>query len=251
MIPILDEKKYVEDIINSSILPEKMSVNSMIAYLTKYYYEKYNSTSDIIEAVCDQMNKFKIDIRYYQEYKCRLRVTRICNAISDGKLDLLKEYKSIPLFKSEYDKIMSCDNDKEKKFLFTLYIVARYTDKYGWVYNQKNELFKLANISSTNKGYKEIVYNLLHKGLIKNTKKVDDIKIGVELGNSLEDIVFEIDDISNLGNKFMAHIKSGYKICDGINCGKLIKIKSNNQKYCSKCAKEMNILKTKERMKSV
>ena len=83
MIPILNEKKYVEDIINSSALPEKMSVNSMITYLTKYYYNQYYSTSDVVNAVCEQMNKFNIDIRYYQEYKCRSRATKICNAISD------------------------------------------------------------------------------------------------------------------------------------------------------------------------
>lgn len=250
MIPILNEKEYVEEIINSSTLPEKMTVNAIITYLTKYYYTKCDSFSDIIDKVCDQMSKFNIDIRYYQEYKCRNRVEKICNAIHNGKLDLLKEYESIPLYKTEYDKIMSCENDKEKKFLFTVYILARYTDRYGWVYNPKNEIFKLANISSTTKGHKEIIYNLLHGGLIKNTKKVDDVKIGVELADTSEEIVFEISDINNLGNQFMAHIKDGYKVCEGINCGKLIKIKTNNQKYCPKCAKEMNVLKTKERMKN-
>ena len=246
MIPILNEKKYVEDIINSSTLPEKMSVNSMITYLTKYYYEKYDSTSDIVDAVCEQMDNFKIDIRYYQEYKGRSRATKICNAISDGKLDLLREYTSIPLYKSEYDKIISCSNDKEKKFLFTLYIVARYTDRYGWVYNPKNELFKLANISSTTKGYKEIIYNLLHNGLIKNTKKIDDTKIGVELADTSEEIVFEISRMSSLGNQFMAFIKDGYILCE--HCEKLIKKITNNQKYCTKCREKVNLLKTKERI---
>lgn len=237
MIPILNEKEYVEDIINSSTLPEKMSVNSMITYLTKYYYEKYDSTFDIVNAVCEQMDKFKIDIRYYQEYKGRSRATKICNAISDGKLDLLREYTSIPLYKSEYDKIMSCSNDKEKKFLFTLYIVARYTDKYGWVYNPRTELFKLANIPSNTKGYKEIIYNLLHNGFIKNTKKVDDIKIGVELADTSEEIVFEISRMSSLGNQFIAFIKPDYKLCEC--CDKLIKIKSNKTTYCKKCADEI------------
>ena len=255
MIPILNEKKYVEDIINSSTLPEKMSVNSMITYLTKYYYEKYDSTVDIVDAVCEQMNKFNIDIRYYQEYKGRSRATRICNAISDGKLDLLREYESIPLYKSEYDKIMSCENDKEKKILFTLYIIARYTNKYGWVYNPRNELFKLANISSTTKGYKEIIYNLLHKGLIKNTKKVDDTKIGVELGSTTEEIIFEVSRINSLGNQFMAFIKDDYRLCEC--CDKLIKIKSNKDystKYCKKCANEIKLEQTnacKIRKKSI
>ena len=246
MIPILNETKYVEEIINSSILPEKMSVNSMITYLTKYYYRKCDSFLEIENKVCEQMDKFNIDVRYYQEYKCRLRVKRICNAIHDGKLDMLREYESIPLYKSEYENIMSCENDKEKKFLFTVYILARYTDKYGWVYNPKNEIFKLANIPSNTKGYKEIIYNLLHSGYIKNTKKVDDVKIGVELANTSEEVVLEVSKMSSLGNQFMAFIKDGYIICE--HCEKLIKKITNNQKYCNKCREKVNLLKTKERI---
>ena len=249
MIPILNEKKYVEDIINASTLPEKMSANSMITYLTKYYYDKYDSTIDVVTAVCDQMKKFNLDVRVYQEYKGKARATKICNAISDGKLDLLKEYTSIPLYKSEYEKIMSCENDREKKFLFTLYIVARYTDRYGWVYNPKNELFKLANVSSTTKGYKEIIYNLLHNGLIRNTKKVDDVKIGVELANTSEEVVFEINKMSSLGNQFMAHIKDGYKLCEC--CDKLIKVKSKTKpsRYCNKCKQEKELEWSRESMR--
>lgn len=241
MIPILNEKKYVEDIINSSTLPEKVSVNMIITYLTKYYYEIYNSNSEVVDAVCKQMNKFNIDVRYYQEYKCRLRSNRIYNALDEGKLDRLKEYTCIPLYKSEYDKIMTCDNDKEKKFLFTLYMLARYTNKYGWVYNPKNEIFKLANISSTTKGYNEIIYNLLHNGFIKNTKRVDDVKIGVELADTSEEIVVEVTKMSSLGNQFIAFIKDDYKLCEC--CDKLIKIKSKTcpPKYCSKCAYDVKL----------
>lgn len=249
MIPILNERKYVEDIIDSSALPEKMSVNSMITYLTKYFYNDHKSVNDVMNEVCEQMNKFNIDVRYYQEYKCRLRVRRIYNALHDGKLDLLKEHDNIPLYKSEYNKIMSCENDKEKKFLFTLYIIARYTDRYGWVYNPKNELFKLANISSTTKGYKEIIYNLLHNGFIKDTKKVDDVKIGVDLADTSEEVVFEISKMSSLGNQFMAFIKDGYKLCEC--CDKLIKIKSKTKhpRYCNKCKQEKELEWSKESMR--
>lgn len=249
MIPILNEKKYVADIIATSILPEKMSVNSMITYLTKYFYNEHSSVQDVVDAVCKQMDKFNIDIRYYQKYKCKIRVSKIYKALSDGKLDLLKEYDSIPLYKSEYEKIMSCETDKEKKFLFTLYIVARYTDRYGWVYNPKNELFKLANISATTNGYKEIIYNLLHNKLIKNTKKVDDIKIGVDLADVSEEIVLKVGKMKSLGNQFMAYIKDGYKLCEC--CDKLIKITNNRQKYCKKCYEKINCDMTNDRQKAL
>ena len=39
------------------------------------------------------------------------------------------------------------------------------------------------------------------------------------------------------------------KLCE--SCGKLIKIKSNRQKYCEKCATDINNQKTKEKMKEL
>ena len=95
MIPILNEKEYVEEIINSSTLPEKITIRNIIAYLTKYYYIKCDTFSDVVDEVCKQMSKFNIDIRYYQEYKWRNIILKMCDSIRNGKLDLLKAVKDI------------------------------------------------------------------------------------------------------------------------------------------------------------
>ena len=58
--------------------------------------------------------------------------------------------------------------------------------------------------------------------------------------------MFEITEFSNLGNKLVTFMKSNYKLCQ--SCGKLIKIKSKTkpEKYCEKCAKEIQDKQKKE-----
>lgn len=233
---ILNEKKYIEKIIKESKLPNTITPNAMITCLTKYYYEKNIPLNELNDLVCSQMKNFNLGVEQYQEYKAKIRIKRVYNDIVNNKTFLLKEYDYIPLYKSEYEKIMLCENDRERKLLFTIYILARYTNKYGWVYYSENDIYKLANVSHTNKNKSDIISKLISDGFVKDTKKVNDLKIGVDLSNGDEDVILKVSELSYLGNQFIAFVKPGYKVCVG--CGKLIKIKSktNTPKYCNSCA---------------
>lgn len=237
---ILNERKYIEEIIEKSVLPDTITPNAMITCLTKYYYENDMTLNELSDLVCSQMDKFNLSVEQYQEYKAKIRIKRVYNDIVNNKTFLLKEYEYIPLYKSEYDKIMKCENDREKKLLFTIYILARYTNKYGWVYYSESDIYKLANVSNTNKNQPDLIAKLIHDGFVKDTKKVNDLKIGVDLSDGKEEVVLKVNKLSYLGNQFIAFIKPDYKVCEGKDCGKLIKIKSNKQKYCSKCYKKIN-----------
>lgn len=241
---IMNEKKYVEELIDSSVLPEGLTPNVAIGYLTKYYCEQGCTLEDTVQNVCEKMNSFNLDILQYQEYQAAARARRYYNAHSSGKTASLRNYDTVKLYKSEYDKIMMCETDRQKKVLFTLYILARFTDRYGWVYQTESDIFKLANVSSSIKERCVILGYLIGNGFVKETKKVNDLKIGVELSDGNEDVVLEISKIDKLGNQIMAHIKDGYKICEV--CGKLIKIKGNKTTYCSKCAEEKELIRKRE-----
>ena len=238
---ILNERKYIEEIIKESILPDTITPNAMITCLTKYYYEKNMSLNELSDLVCSQMEKFNLGVEQYQEYKAKLRIKRVYNDIVNNKTFLLKEYDYIPLYKSEYEKIIQCENDREKKLLFTIYILARYTNKYGWVYYSESDIYKLANKSYTNKNQSDLIAKLIRVGFIKDTKKVNDLKIGVNLSDGNEDVILKVSELSYLGNQFIAFIKPGYKVCEG--CGKLIKIKGKNMRYCNICAKQKELEK--------
>ena len=234
---IINEKQYVEELINSSVLPDGLTPNVAIGYLTKYYCEQGYSLEDTIKKVCDKMNSFDLDILQYQEYQAAARSKRYFNAHKSGKTSPLRDFDTVKLYKSEYDKIMMCETDRQKKVLFTLYILARFTDRYGWVYQSESDIFKLANVSSSIKERCATIGYLIENGFAKETKKVNDLKIGVELSDGNEDVVLEVSKIDKLGNQIMAHIKDGYKLCEV--CSKLIKIKSNRTSYCGKCAEQI------------
>ena len=232
---ILNEKKYIEEIIQCVELPNTISPYAMVTYLTKYYYNKNISLKELTNVVCEQMNKFNIPVEQYQEYKAKIRIKKVYNEIVNNKTFMLKEYKYIPLYKSEYDKIIQCESDREKKLLFTIYILARYTNKYGWVYFSEKDIYQLANVSHTNKNQIDLIAKLIHEGFVKETKKVNDLKIGVSLSSDKDDkIILKVNRLSYLGNQFIAFVKPGYKVCE--NCGKLVKSNGNKTLYCRKCA---------------
>jgi hypothetical protein len=246
---IMNEKNYVEELIDSSVLPEGLTPNVAIGYLTKYYCEQGYTLEDTIQKVCEKMNSFNLDILQYQEYQAAARARRYFNAHSSGKTASLRNYDTVKLYKSEYNKIMMCETDRQKKVLFTLYVLARFTDRYGWVYQTESDIFKLANVSSSIKERCAILGYLIGNGFAKETKKVNDLKIGVELSDGNEDVVLEVSKVDKLGNQIMAHIKDGYKICEV--CGKLIKIKGANSKYCEKCAREKELETQRKCMKNL
>lgn len=244
---IINEKKFAEDLISSVILPEDISANTAIKYLTRYYCEYGNmDLQEIINTVFNKMKQYKLTVIAYQEYKANELIKKIYSAIDKGKINKLRTYESIPLYKSEYEKIIECETDREKKVLFTIYILARYTDRYGWVYNSESEIYKLANVSSTTKNKVDVFASLLNKGMIKDTKKVNDLKIGVDLSDGNDEVVFEVYDLKNVGNQFISLIKDDYIICK--ECGKLVKVKSKTckPKYCLKCAEEIKLKQTNQ-----
>lgn len=236
---IINEKKYVEELINSSVLPEGLTPNVAIGYLTRYYFEKGFELEECIQKVCEKMNSLNLDIIEYQEYQAAARSKRYYNTCKSGKFSLLRDFDTIKLYKSEYDKIMMCETDRQKKVLFTIYILARYTDRYGWVYQSESDIFKLSNVSSSIKERCSTIGYLIENSFVKETKKVNDLKIGVELSDGNEEVVLEVAKIDKLGNQIMAFIKDGYKMCEV--CGRLIKIKGANSKYCEKCSKEKEL----------
>lgn len=251
MLPLImnQYKNVEEEIINSDKFPNKISPDSVITLLTKYYYmQQEYSRNEIIDLIISKMNSYNLSIIIYEQYKAEYRINKVYDALEKGNTRLLKICDKVLLYKSEYEKIISCENDRERKMLFTLYILARYTDAYGWIYYPETDIVKLSNTTSTKKTG-NLISVLLRKGLIKTTKKVDDLKIGVELSDGNEPIELEVTTLSNLGNQFICHYKPGWRMC--ICCNKLIKIKSKTkpQKYCKPCAEKINSEKTNENQK--
>lgn len=268
---ILNEKKYIEDVLESGKKPDGISNGYLIVLIAKYYYKDYDNEDDLIKFVKQKMSEFNID--GYEEYVYAKRIKEICEALlkqdsSEGTDNQKKSSKSkkskkinksfrefefIPIYKNELEKINTLPNDRQKKFMFTLYAIARYMNCNGWV-NKKDsqgvtEIFKLANVSLTTEKKNELLYELHKNGYIYFGKEVNNLNIRVDMANDTDEIVYKITDFSNLGNQYIGNFKEGYKQCANPGCGRKIKITNNRKMYCSKCYKELNASDAKERMK--
>ncbi len=152
----------------------------------------------------------------YQEYKWIHKIENVCDIFYDsekdksqskkeeinGKDKQFRELKYVPIYQEEIDLINSLPNDRQKKFMFTLYAVARYMDSDGWI-NKKDlrglsEIFKLANITLTSDKKKIMLHELYKNGYIYFGKQIDNLNIRVNLAES-DNVAYKIKEFSNLG----------------------------------------------------
>lgn len=259
---ILNEKDYIRSVLASKKKSDDLSINYLITLTAKYYYEDWKENNE--KSVDDLITKVKeiildFNINGYQEYLYINRIKTICNNLYDTSEEnnfnkTFRELEYIPIYKKEINVISTLPTDRQKKFVFTLYVIARYMDCGGWI-NKKDlkglsEVFKLANVTLTQEKKNEMLYELHSKGYIEFCKKIDNLNIRVSLSDPQEDeIAYKLTDFTNIGNQYIGNFKKGYKQCK--NCGKRIKNTGNRKIYCTECAEKINRIGTKNRMKEL
>ena len=227
---MLDCRKKIDNISN----------NYLITLIAKYYYDKSKTVEELISLVKENMLKFNIE--GYQEYKYASKIKTICTDIYNNLEtdELFKELEYIPIFESELNVVETLENDSQKKFMFTLFVVARYMNCGGWI-NKKtskglSEVFKLANITLSSNKKNEMLNELYYGGYIQFSKKINNLNIHVNLSDGHENIVYRVTSFKNIGNQYIGNFKKGYIQCKC--CGKKIKKTNNKKMYCVKCAEK-------------
>lgn len=246
---IINEYEYVKHIIDSKIIPKDMSNKRLLVYIAKYFYDPDFSVDDYKNCIFEEMKKFALPINHYQEYKYDSYVTGLCAKLLSGEVSSqLRIINHVDVYCSELDIINRCENDKERKLLFTLYVLAKINGlDSGWVNNETRDLFSLANVTATTTDRALLIHKLYKKGLIKQNHKNDKLGYKVELGSADEKVAIRITSFENIGNQYIANFKPGWKMCE--QCGKLVKIKGNRQKYCKRCYEKINEADARNRMK--
>lgn len=240
---IMNEKKYIEDIIKNKNVPKGISDKYLIKMLIRYYRDSYDK-KNLIEQIHSLCKEIKID--YYEEYKFYNKIKKYVKEEEKYPLNL-REIEYIPLLQEELDIINSLKKDREKKFLFVCYIMARFNNS-DWINIDDKELFKMANISLTCNDRQLFIYNMIQNEYISQAKKNTNNSINIKRLNGEE--VIKVTDFNNMGNFLLSYLKPNYAQCT--KCGKLIKIDKKikkPRKYCLKCADEINIIKTMENRK--
>lgn len=238
---IINEYEYVKQILESKVIPKGMSNKRVLLYIAKYYYNSEYSVKEMQDLIFEKMTEFKLPLEIYQEYKYVTYVNGLCEKLLSKELSCeFRKVESVNLYQSELDIINQGETDKEKKLLFTFFVLAKVNGtNSGWVNNEIKDVFQLANITATIKDRALLLHKLYKEGLIGQSIRNDKLGYKVELGKDDEQVVLTIYSFKNIGNQYIANFKDGWKMCEC--CGKLFKIKGANSKYCKSCAREKEL----------
>lgn len=249
---ILNEKEYIREILASGNKPDNISNGYLITLIAKYYFDRGKDPNILIDTVKAKMLEFNIE--GYQEYRYANKIKKTCIDLYDSESkNLFRELEYVPIYEKELKVVESLSNDRQKKFMFTLFAIARYMDSEGWI-NKKDskglsEVFKLANVTLSSDKKNELLHELYSNGYIHFGKKVNNLNIRIDLGDTNDNVIYKITLFENIGNQYIGNFKKGYKQCK--QCGKKIKNTIHNRIYCPSCSKEIDRLKAKERMKTL
>ena len=192
----------------------------------------------------------EFNLEGYQEYRYHNKIENVCKGLYNGSIEnTFREQEYIPIYENELKLIEALKNDRQKKIMFTFFVVARYMNCDGWI-NKKDsrgisEVFKLANVTLASEKRNELLHELYTEGYISFGKKVNNLNVRVELDDS-GDIVYKVKEFYNIGNQYIGNFKKGYKLCSTPSCGRKIKITGTNTKYCKQCAREKELEKKRK-----
>ena len=234
MILIMNEKRYIENVIKSKKVSEEISDRYLIKMLIRYFNNLYNKKEliDQIHKLCKELN-----INNYEEYEFYNKIKKYIKEEERNPIKL-RDIEYIPLLQEELDIIKQCKKDREKKFLFVCYIMARFNNS-DWINIDDKDLFKMANISLSCKDRQLFIHDMIKKGYISQAKKNTNNSLKIERLNGEETV--KVIKFNNMGNFILAYLKPNYIQCE--KCDKLVKIESKydgSSRYCDKCAEDID-----------
>lgn len=170
-----------------------------------------------------------------------------------GKHPLIR-LDGIEVTKPELAAIERLEGTQTRRLAFTLLCVAKYWDtisekNHHWVNTPDSEVMKMANIRTSIKRQCAMFTSLRDDGLIRFSRKVDNLNVQVLFMQDGERAMY-IRDFRNLGYQYMMFYGGPYYEC--VNCGLTVKIqkpaRGRPPKYCPSCAVELH---TRQKVDSV
>lgn len=239
---VLNESQWVEDAIQNASIGSKPS--ETLGRLARYYrglgYKKHEIRKMLEEFLirCDP----SINVVRWQQV--------IENSIKYSQGRGLINIQQVSITKNELAKIGELPGLMLQRLMFTLLCLAKYgnavnPNNNSWVNCDVRDILALANVKVTVKRQSLLFNDLWNADYIGFSKIVDNINVNVKIIDASDsDVAMQVDDFRSLGNQYMQHIGGGYITCK--NCGVVVKLGANNQKYCRDCAVDINIQKTVE-----
>lgn len=260
MAIILNEYEWAEKMIQNKDLGKRPS--ETLSRVAKYYYENRYSKREIRKLLDQFLIQSNPDASLFHWSDTLDKIAK-----NVGKYPII-QIDSIQITKNELDRIKSLDTSSTQRLAFTLLCVSKYWDLVSdrnnhWVNSPDKEIFSMANITASSK-LQDLMYGkILNAGLIRLSKKIDNLNMQVLFQDDDSEPALIIKDFRNLGYQYMKHLGGPYFECE--HCGKTVKMKEHKQyqsrkrdchhsgrgrkqRYCVVCAAE---IKTQQNINAV
>lgn len=253
----IDEEKILEKLLAN---PEDINYDTKvkIKVLIKHY-KRLGMTKNDIRIELDKFLEEYCVLYCYADWDDMLR--RYVNKYTKAENCAFRKTNDVIIYKEELEfiasewNIESINNIEIEKLLFVMLVLAKSGGDGSWLNYNDKIVFDLARYKFSRENREiqkgKVFYELGHyegKNILECMlySKSGSIKLFYNKKEGEEVIRIKNDeDIDNIIVKYLDwRQKEGYNYCKV--CGKEIKKTNNRGKYCSKCAKEINIEKTKE-----
>lgn len=231
---ILNERNYVEKIIESGDLGKKPGKSLLLA--AKLYREKHLSDDEIRDLLGELITRHdpSASIVKWED--------QIKRAVRNSEKAGLVEIDSIPVTKLEMDICKSIKSVQKQRVMFTLFCLAKFehlvNDKnYGWVNTEVRTIFTLSNVAVTSRKQSLMISDLVDDGYVQLSKTVDSTNLRVVFMDLDSPPSMEIRNFKNLGNQYTSYISGSSLSCKC--CGEITKRTASHQLYCKECAKKV------------
>lgn len=231
---ILNENEWAEEMIASHDLGDKpvLTLRRVAGY---YYNNKYNK-KEIRRMLENYLISCDPSISLVKWSDIIERVVR--NVAKRKNIDIDGVDITVP----EMETINNLKGTQLRRLAFAVLCISKYWDAVAkdnnhWLNTPDNEVVSMANIRTSTKRQSLLFGQLIELGLVKPSKRVDNLNLQVLFGKPGK-IAMHITDFRNLGYQYLKYNGGPYFECQ--NCGLVIKEKTDGRgpktKYCPDCA---------------
>lgn len=225
---VFDEVKYAENIIKYGCNKKYILVDFKV--LAKYFLQHKHYSEELT------LEKMLILLREKQSIiPINYLPSKIQASIKYAKSELLRVAEPVAITYTELQKINNLpEHLRELAFVYLVLMLWNKEDNGFFI--DKSDLKKLLRQNNLTNSKLNIMDGELEKlqyiSFIDFCRKE---KIKVDIDTKDNNIAFYVEDFDNMVLYYRRH--NGKRIINCSDCGSLVEVRSNRQKYCRKCAK--------------
>lgn len=254
---ILKEKEILNKLIKGENVKEIKPYSKMLILQKYHFLEGVTDKITLIEKTLESLSKVDPN---YRRVNWEDSVTKSVDKMIKNSSRFKKEIKLNNINKlivttKEIKVINQAKTKNLRKLLFIMLLYGKINNiimerEDGWFNLDIKNLFKEAKVVSIKNPVErmKILHQLLEEGLITKSIKTGSKSLKINyIDNDIDsEIAFEVTDLADCHAiySYLIYIGEKWKKCEV--CGKYIKEgKTKKIKYCSDCAKKINLEKTK------